>query len=495
MKSQSKKFNTLTKLSILVALVAVPIFSYFIFDTFAGAIIGKTLKTNSTLENGLVVHWTFDGPDMLSNVADTSGQGNNGSLIGQTSTTTVEGKVGQALEFDGVDDFVFETGVNLSNTNKISISFWMKKDSFPNSTKLAFELTTNTNSYTTGLFIDPTSSGSCSGYLDLTLKGDVGTNSGCFSRPSAGVWHHYVAVFDKSQPANEVDLYIDGLSQTAAARYFTSDNTNNFGNVPLYTMSRAGSSLFQSGQLDDIRIYDRVLSADEITQLYNQTKGNVANKTVGSSGLESGLVGHWTFDGPDMLSNVADTSGQGNNGSLIGQTSTTTVEGKVGQALEFDGSDDYVDVADNSIFDVGAGLTMAAWVKLDDVELDHRYFIEMTPLKALIRVRGTNDKYNVYLGSDCDSTTNADYGGDWHFIVGTYDGTNAKIYVDSVLENTCGGQSDVSGVSGINIGRYNGDLYHVDGTIDDVRIYNRALSADEITQLYNQTKGNVANKT
>src|SRR3989344_1467692 len=58
-------------------------------------------------------------------------------------------------------------------------------------------------------------------------------------------------------------------------------------------------------------------------------------------GLTAGLVGHWTFDGNKMLTNVADSSGQGNNGSLVGQAATTTVPGKVGQALQFDGTDDY----------------------------------------------------------------------------------------------------------------------------------------------------------
>src|SRR3990167_8880079 len=64
--------------------------------------------------------------------------------------------------------------------------------------------------------------------------------------------------------------------------------------------------------------------------------------------LQTGLVGHWTFDGRDMGPNVRDRSGQGNHGNLVlgatGNTSTTTIPGKLGQALSFDGVNDYVTI-------------------------------------------------------------------------------------------------------------------------------------------------------
>src|SRR5690348_11601333 len=67
---------------------------------------------------------------------------------------------------------------------------------------------------------------------------------------------------------------------------------------------------------------------------------------VGPSTLYSGLVGWWTLDGKNLLQNVTDSSGQGNNGRLLGITSTSsvTVQGKIGQALSFDASTDYVEI-------------------------------------------------------------------------------------------------------------------------------------------------------
>src|SRR3989338_6275632 len=81
-------------------------------------------------------------------------------------------------------------------------------------------------------------------------------------------------------------------------------------------------------------------------------------------GLNSGLVGYWSFDWPDMAGNVAyDRSGQGNKSTLT--NGPTRAVGKIGQALDFDGGNDYVSVADPAA-DVGtANLTLALWIKVN----------------------------------------------------------------------------------------------------------------------------------
>ena len=100
------------------------------------------------------------------------------------------------------------------------------------------------------------------------------------------------------------------------------------------------------GTIDEVRIYNRALSATEVAKLYGsgavKTNASSANLDNGSS-LERGLVGHWTFDGADVTTVVADRSGQGNNGYFIGgATLSAKVIGKLGQALRFDGADDYL---------------------------------------------------------------------------------------------------------------------------------------------------------
>ena len=105
-----------------------------------------------------------------------------------------------------------------------------------------------------------------------------------------------------------------------------------------------------TGQIDDVRIYNRALSAAEILNLYRagSAKVNVSNTAATANGggnLANGLVGGWwTFDGKNMINNVADSSGNGNNGDMIGFTSTSSavVPGKLGQALKFNGVNQYV---------------------------------------------------------------------------------------------------------------------------------------------------------
>jgi len=58
--------------------------------------------------------------------------------------------------------------------------------------------------------------------------------------------------------------------------------------------------------MDDVRIYNRALSTDEITKLYNQGAATKQASTKTPVDLQTGLTGHWTFDGPDMINNVAD---------------------------------------------------------------------------------------------------------------------------------------------------------------------------------------------
>ena len=74
---------------LLGSLTAMLILALFFTQTTLGStIINKLITTNPDLESGLVGHWTFDGPDLLENAADRSGQGNTGYLVNFTSTTT-----------------------------------------------------------------------------------------------------------------------------------------------------------------------------------------------------------------------------------------------------------------------------------------------------------------------------------------------------------------------------------------------------------------------
>jgi hypothetical protein len=101
------------------------------------------------------------------------------------------------------------------------------------------------------------------------MHGDVGYTLSCYAQPSSGVWHHLATVYDKSQSGtNAILFYVDGALQTPSRQLYTATNTNYFGANPSYLFSRGGSQQFGSGEIDDLRIYNRALSASEIQQIY-----------------------------------------------------------------------------------------------------------------------------------------------------------------------------------------------------------------------------------
>jgi len=177
-----------------------------------------------------------------------------------------------------------------------------------------------------------------------------------------------------------------------------------------------------------------------------------------------GLVGHWTFDGKDMVRNVADTSGQGNTAYLVAAaTSTQAAAGIVGQALSFNGSTQYLDEP-TSVSNVRA---VGFWAKTSSstaqglINLTGTTVYISTDASRVISGTGfTSPTYYIDGNAAATPTLNT---GQWHYVV--------------VI-----GTAAITG-SQLEIARANTQYFA--GSIDDVRIYNRGLSQAEITQTYN----------
>jgi len=230
-----------------------------------GAITGSTGLTVTTTVPALVGYWTFDD-GAGTTAADSSGGGNTATLA--NGVTWVSGKIGDAVQANGVNQYVSTPPINLSGTNAVTITLWTNRTYSTNSEDVLFEATTDYNSSTTGFIFLPDDS-ECAG-IQTGVNGNAGYNVSCFAQPTSGAWHHLAVVYNNSQTgASVVSLYIDGVLQTPTQSLYSSNNTNNFGNNPVYLFSRAGTSLFGAGMIDDLRIYNSALSAAEIQQIYN----------------------------------------------------------------------------------------------------------------------------------------------------------------------------------------------------------------------------------
>jgi len=169
---------------------------------------------------------------------------------------------------------------------------------------------------------------------------------------------HFCYTFDGST----LLIYVNGQNVSATATSgFGLPSTSFIGN-------RDGSSGKWEGDIDDVRIYNRALSATEVAYLYNSGAAQIAASSAtlqNGTTLQNGLVGLWTFDGNDInwtSETVADRSGQGNTGTLNGLNQRSAVGGHLGQALSFDGSTSYVINSGFSLLGKSAA-TISAWFK------------------------------------------------------------------------------------------------------------------------------------
>jgi hypothetical protein len=210
--------------------------------------------------------------------------------------------------------------------------------------------------------------------------------------------------------------------------------------------------------------------------------------------IARGLVGWWNFDGKTVSgTRVFDASGNGNRGTLTNGPVLT--EGKLGQAMQFDGSDDYVEIDGSSIV-AGAPVTISAWIQNTGWTgppnlVDHRDTSNTGNWS--VAVEGAADVgFWVIVGGNPQSaitTGNKFPVGQWHHLTAIDDGTNLFIYVDgqkAVGPTVVSGTRDTVASQPVWLGRRRTSFQqYAAAKMDDVRIYNRALSADEIKRLYN----------
>ncbi len=204
-----------------------------------------------------------------------------------------------------------------------------------------------------------------------------------------------------------------------------------------------------------------------------------------------GQEGEWLFEG-----NADDSSGNGNDGTVTGATLTT---GQYGQGYEFDGIDDYIETSltDNSAFT--NGFTISAWINPNSMgEVNGRILDKSTGLSGdngfLFAMGGMDYENRIILklnvGTTALSNNNVVYE-DWtHILVTVSSGQLANFYVNGVLSGTANQDlvqplSAITTTNAMRIGNRPGATDRTfDGTIDEVAIYNRVLTTDEITELY-----------
>jgi len=244
-----------------------------------------------------------------------------------------------------------------------------------------------------------------------------------------------------------------------------------------YTQTKSNSSYVTShsttlaGLSSNTTYYFVVNSTDQSGNSNQSTEHNFTTKE------EINLVAEWHFDENEGTS-ALDTSGNNNHGMIHGATWTT---GKLGFALNFDGSNDYVEVPDSDSLDITEQVTFVAWIKPDS----------LPPWSAIVEkdnsfIFGTkNDELVWYLFHDYQTSSGLDLvTGVWQHVAITFDGSNLRFYKNGTSYTTTDWTHSISSSNnGVRIGTDRWNEFF-DGILDEVYIYNRALSTEEIMAHY-----------
>nr|WP_321485473.1 LamG-like jellyroll fold domain-containing protein [uncultured Draconibacterium sp.] len=207
---------------------------------------------------------------------------------------------------------------------------------------------------------------------------------------------------------------------------------------------------------------------------------------VRAQDITTGLVAHYEFE--NTSGDVIDAAGS-HNGTNNG--ATRGVSGKVGNAFSFDGGH-YITINNHSDITNYASFTLSAWVYPTALSSNKTIISKVSPNRDFnLKFSGSNIEAHFAYGSNyyhCTSTSTATINS-WIHVVATWQNNQWNIYYNGVLDHTCNFTTDPPWSGGLmQIGAMSNSEIFV-GLIDEVRVYNRALSSTDVTALYNYTGG------
>jgi hypothetical protein len=418
-------------------------------------------------DSSLVGWWKLD--DENSVIHDYSGNGNDGLLYGNTrllldfddGTATdktaysnngtlmngvdcsADGISGQGCSFDGVDDYIevaYSNSLRL-NDSTFSISLWFNAESGDQFPRILSSESDNINLYLTNNF---NGSHLVRFYIISNITGERTYSDGQIPEGLIAYddfdWHNVVIQYD----GNLLQLFVDGFLLNENQ---LDNGIYDFNDVKLY-LGRRNSGNFFNGSIDEVAIYSKALTEEEVKELYESQKAKFIEFK----------------------------------------------DSKIDKAVEFDGVDDYVEVPNSTSFNNLNELTLLAFINNHNVP-------NMEKDEGIIGKGWENGSINSSFNLQIDHTVvgpHFNYGYHYvnltnydhkiNFIVGWYNNSLQKLYLnnsfmynenDSLIGLKNSNDNLTLGVAGRTAAA---DFFN--GQIDEVRIYNRTLTENEIKQLY-----------
>ncbi len=420
-----------------------------------------------------VGYWNFEDSNQTTYLYDKTGT-NNGTLVGSmTSGDWVLGKVGSGLDINNSQGALLGSTINLADTSNWTISAWIKTDSTDDET-----------------VISNSSGGPVTSDLGIGTNGKImyrhyynagGGNAWHYEYGTSTIndnqWHFLTWVNYNNQT---IDLYVDGTLE-------------NDGVVSTETSTGPVNQIGRNwGTAADIII-------DEVKYFnYSRTQAQVAYDYNGGK-----PVGWWRFnDGEGII--VRDNSGNGNDGTLtLMDPATDWLDGancKFERCLDFDGVDDYVDIAIMDSVDI---YNISFWLYAQDgISLSYAgyyptlfAFNSMTPSMHISGgpwTGGATDEtlhiWNYQSGGNLRYIRDTFLPSTWYAVSINWNGSNYDFYINGELKTSYAGSGGdaplLTGVTAMRMGDNYSD-YEYKGRLDDVRIYNYSLTTEQVKEVMN----------
>ena len=429
----------------------------------------------TTLINGIQRYYKLDS-DAVDSVAAQNGTTPN--------VTWVTGKFGTAANFNA-DTSRQIVAPSLDLMTAITISAWV--------------YFTGSNSFSPVVCQMSSGGGATLNYAiltngtGLTFYGTGNASSASCPAMSQNMWHHVVATRTIGGLAQ---FWIDGVAGTATAgpaphsvpgaSFRIGNRDDNYADFP--------------GYIDEVGVWNRVLTASEIAELFNHQVGQTYPFGVRAT-LLTQIGAYWKLDG-NSTDELATANGTDTN------VTYSVGNGKLSQGAGFDGTTSKV-VLPNVASLKPTTITASAWIKTTEAG-SYRTLVNSTHQVSTVcgweLRKNSSNKLEFLVGNNTNLVQGSGYqfsastqninDGVWHHVCGTYDGGYVRTYIDGVLDGAvafAGGaiayDSDPRVRIGVNNYVGSTEVYFWSGALDEIGVWSRALDAEEILSLYNAGLG------
>ena len=416
---------------------------------------------------GPVGYWKMDETSWngtTGEVKDSSGFSNNGT--GVNGITTTIGKFGKAGNFIRASQQYItvpdSSSISVIN-NQITMSAWVKPSTINIDHKILYKTFDNTKGYIFAIY---------NSQLESCVFFAVGFSctrgaSGKYNL-STNNWYYVTSIYDGTKIQDYINGQPYGVSVGASGAITATNSPLNIGKYD------AANIHWFDGLIDDVKIYNYARTQEQILQ--DMTGDSVSSPHLGSP------IAWYKFDeGAGSIANNSGIGGSALNGTI---SNATWSNGKFNKALSFNGSNSYVGTTNPTT--ALSEITMSAWI--NGVSHPSGYHDIWNNGSSLMTIYNGKLVYYQTLIGNIDSGTTIPTGSWQHIVITAKNNDHLKFYVNgSLVSDQSFGSTLPTPTSSGSIGSWvNHTQEFYNGLIDNVKIYNYALSSDEVKQDYNQ---------